>query len=721
MGPDVSPDKMLLWRVRLFGGPILIDRFGNETRRFRSQKVKALLAYLALHLGNSCPREVMYEALWPEEEHEIVANRFRVALASLRRQLEPEGTVFGSVLDVSEPRMVRLRSETVWCDAIEYEALWQSGRQQEALLLAREPLLPDIYEDWALDVRMRYELQGENLIPPKDDRSQPAGLLPALSAPLPPPLSQPKLMPSSLPLFLTHFFGRIEERRKLTELIHTHRLVTITGIGGMGKTRLATETTRQLASDCFFIALGPVADPTELPAAFLKPFGVSPEPGSTLEEQLGRLLNRRGETLVVLDSVEHLIDAVAAIAIRLLAIVPDLHLLVTSRQILNIPGEAILALAPLEAPGAPGSVERLMEYPAISLFVDRAANARPDFTLTPRNMEAIIEICARLEGIPLALELAAARITSQTLGQIAHSLRRNATDLKSQQRGLSERHRSLRIVMETSLELLPEEVRSFFFALARLDGDWTSEMAREFTGCERCEEYLDLLAASSLVARREDERLGVMRFSLMETIRQLALLTDPSAPPLSAWETEDNLVMNGSFEVDRPSASWLAVAGGAFAYPFIVPAGWQGIGSVNVNTPSYTAFPNGIPDGSNTAVVGDQTQSGRLFQDVAATLTAGHIYTLTAWVGNRANYTGSGRVLLETVTSHILADSGRVAPEEGRFEKVTINFTAQADTIGLGEGLRVVLERPDGAQANFDSVCLTVSIPDEQDYAAPSV
>src|SRR5579871_2577069 len=116
MMPDASPDIMPMWRVRLFGGPILIDRFGNEIRRFRSQKVKALLAYLALHLGSSCPREVMYEALWPEEDHEIVANRFRVTLASLRRQLEPEGMPFGAVLDVSEPRTVRLRQETVWCD-----------------------------------------------------------------------------------------------------------------------------------------------------------------------------------------------------------------------------------------------------------------------------------------------------------------------------------------------------------------------------------------------------------------------------------------------------------------------------------------------------------------------------------------------------------------------------------------------------------------------------
>ena len=232
-----------MWRVRLFGGPILVDRFGNETRHFRSQKVRAMLAYLALHLGSPCPREVLYEALWPEEEHEVVANRFRVALASTRRQLEPDPTPFGTVLDVSEPRMVRLRSETGSCDVFDFETLWRSGRKEEALRLTQQPLLPDNYEDWAINVRTHYEILAQSL--PLTNSSLSNQLLsnqslPNQSPPAPslsnqslsgentsgltvsPSMRQPSDFPSapqvdpdirSLPLYLTRFFGREEEQK----------------------------------------------------------------------------------------------------------------------------------------------------------------------------------------------------------------------------------------------------------------------------------------------------------------------------------------------------------------------------------------------------------------------------------------------------------------------------------------------------------------------------
>jgi predicted ATPase len=695
--------------VRLFGGPVLEDRFGREIRHFRSQKVKAMLAYLALHLGSACPREVLYEALWPEEEQQIVANRFRVALASLRRQLEPEGTPFGSVLDVSEPGMVRLRSEAVSCDVFQFEALWRAGRRAEALPLAQEPLLPGNYEEWAISVRLHYELLMQDISPSEEESSKPSAPHPAPPAANPIPATHPEPRVHSLPLFLTRFFGREREKRQLRELIRENRLVTVTGIGGIGKTRLATETARERMQECFFVALGPISDSTRLDETILKSLGVSVGTTFSLEAHISRLLEHRGETLLILDSTEHLTDAVASLALRLLEQVPDLHLLVTSRQLLEIPGEAVLALMPLETPYSPTSPEKLRDYPAVSLFVDRATNARPDFTLSARNAEAIAEICTRLEGIPLSLELAAARITSQTPGQIAHALRQSFTDLKSHQRGLSERHRSLRTVIETSLQLLPEEVRAFFFALALFQDGWTIEMAQTMTGCEWCEEFLQLLAAASLVERREDERLGVIRFSFRETVRQFALQHNLNAEPLPEWDSADNLIVNGSFERDRPNPSWLTVSGGMFAYPFIVPFGWRGVGSVNVNTPSYAAFPNGIPDGANTAAVGDQTRSGRLFQDVPAQLIVGTTYTLSAWVGNRASYTGSGRVRLETAAGHLLADSGIVTPAEGAFQKVTLTFTAQSDTVGLGEGLRVVLERAEGTQANFDGVRLTAS------------
>lgn len=152
-----------IWQVRLFNGPILVDASGNETRRFRSHKVGALLAYLALKLGRPCPREELYEALWPEEATAAVANRFRVTLASLRRHLEPEGVVIGAVLDVSEPGRVRLRAETVTCDAGEYERLLRNGQNEQAARLVTGPLLPGFYEEWAVAEQARYELLTEDL------------------------------------------------------------------------------------------------------------------------------------------------------------------------------------------------------------------------------------------------------------------------------------------------------------------------------------------------------------------------------------------------------------------------------------------------------------------------------------------------------------------------------------------------------------------------------
>lgn len=132
-----------LWRVLLFDGPALRTFSGEEVRRFRSQKIGALLAYLALRLGRHCPREELYAAIWPEEDDtQVVANRFRVALASLRRQMEPSGVPFGTVLDVSHANCVCLRNETVWCDAFAFEQALIDGRQEEAARLRRGRFFP---------------------------------------------------------------------------------------------------------------------------------------------------------------------------------------------------------------------------------------------------------------------------------------------------------------------------------------------------------------------------------------------------------------------------------------------------------------------------------------------------------------------------------------------------------------------------------------------------
>lgn len=511
---SLMPGASLLWRVRLIEGPVLETPSGEVTRHFRSQKVGALLAYLALRLGQPCPREELYFALWPEEDDmAAVSNRLRFTLASLRRQLEPPGVPFGSVLDVSDPGRIRLRSETVWCDVIACERAWKASRFSEAARLARGPLLPGYYDDWALTAQARFESLRDELakLPLLEDAQETPPLLKARD------FSAPRL-----PLYLTRFFGRETEQQQLLALLTDNRLVTLTGPGGIGKTRLAVEAAHQILSSCAFVPLADLPDPNRIAEAVLQALMVLPLVDADPVHQLIEVLHNRAPILLILDNAEHLLDQVSTLSLRLLEAVPDLRLLVTSRQRLEVVGEALFNLQTLEPPSFSAATERLMEFPAMALFLDRAKNARPDFTLTPRHAEAVVDICRRLEGMPLALELAAARITAQSPAQIAETLSISLIDLKSRQRGLSERHRSLRAAIQTSFDLLSPELQRFFAALSVFHGSWTMAAAHAVTECPQTEEFLEDLLVRSLVVTREDARGGPLRYAFLETLRQFA-------------------------------------------------------------------------------------------------------------------------------------------------------------------------------------------------------
>ena len=184
----------------------------------------------------------------------------------------------------------------------------------------------------------------------------------------------------------------------------------------------------------------------------LQAMGIVPQADAPTDAQLLRILNRRAPLLLILDNAEHIHEAVGAMTLHLLAHVPGLRLLVTSRQRLDIVGETVFLLKPLEVPPAPAQTERLLEFAAISLFVDRAKNVRPDFAITERNAPAVAAICLLADGIPLALELAAARIVMQTPAQIAEGMTSGLLRLRSQQRGLPARHRSLRASIQESYD-----------------------------------------------------------------------------------------------------------------------------------------------------------------------------------------------------------------------------------------------------------------------------
>ncbi len=494
----------IIWRVLLFDGPVLEDASGDQITRFKSAKVQSLLAFVALRLGKRCSREELAEALWPEESDErVVANRLRVALASLRRQLEPPGVLYGSVLDASIPGCIRLREETVWCDVASFEKLYARGNHHEAAALARGALLPGTYDDWARSDQIRLDILIEEL--------RGRRLPPRIADEVPLPLPQ-----SRLPLYLTKFFGREAERDEVIAKLSAHRLVTLTGPGGMGKTRLSVETARAFDLPAVFAALAEVTDPSLLPEAVLQSMGVEARAVGQLDEAV----QRRGPMLLILDNVEQIVEAAAELSLRLLQSAPDLRILVTSRQRLEVAGEVVIGIQPLAPPPDSTSEAQLTEFPSAKLFLDRAKAALPDFILLPHHVGPVIEICRKLDGVPLALELAAARVTAQSPAQIAISLAENLMELKSRQRGLSVRHRSLRAAIQGSFDQLSAESKEFFAALSVFHGGWTADAARAITLKDETRALLEELVIRSLVLVKEDA--DTVRFSFLETIRSFA-------------------------------------------------------------------------------------------------------------------------------------------------------------------------------------------------------
>nr|WP_246385334.1 AAA family ATPase [Armatimonas rosea] len=481
---------------------------GSEVRRFRSQRVAALLAYLCLHLGRDCPREELAEALWPDEDPQVTANRLRVSLTSLRHQLELPGMAPGSVLDATRAGYVRLRSESVWCDVAAFEKALKQGNPAEAAQLACGALLPGFYDEWILMERERLE-----------------ALRTSLPQVVPAPLATPEVttpVERRLPVALTRFFGRATEQERLTHALTEERLVTLVGLGGMGKSRLAVETARRLALPSVFVPLADLTEEARLGEFVLRALGASTQGEGDPLAALGTLLTHRGELLLILDNAEHLASEVAALTVTLLEKAPELRILATSRQPLGILGERVLTLEPLELPSAHATPERLLEFPSVALFCDRARQVRPDFVLTPRHTPALIAICQKLEGMPLALELAAARTRTQTPTQLAAALDESLLTLATTQRGLPERHRSLRAVVESSVAALDPALQAFFAALSVFQGGWTSEAAEAITGCPQTELFLEELTHHSLITLREDELSGTMRFGFLETLRLFA-------------------------------------------------------------------------------------------------------------------------------------------------------------------------------------------------------
>lgn len=342
--------------------------------------------------------------------------------------------------------------------------------------------------------------------------------------------------PNNLPRELTSFVGREREVAEVKRLLGMTRLLTLTGSGGVGKTRLVLRVASDLVGafpdGVWLVELAGLGDPTLVPQATASALGVREQPGRSLLDTLIDVMRPR-TCLLVLDNCEHLVAACATLANGLLRTCPGLTLLATSREPLGIAGESVWRVPPLTLPDGSGddaladSPSTLARYEAIRLFEERARAALPAFSLTNQNAPAVVQICRRLDGIPLAIELAAARSRGLAPEQLSTRLNDRFRLLTGGSRTALARHQTLRALVDWSYELLSEPERVLLQRLSVFAGGWTLDAAEVVCAGDDLEtgdvlELLLQLVDRSLVLAEDTDagRTPGVRYRLLETLRQ---------------------------------------------------------------------------------------------------------------------------------------------------------------------------------------------------------
>ncbi|MCV7312281.1 helix-turn-helix transcriptional regulator [Mycobacterium paraffinicum] len=341
---------------------------------------------------------------------------------------------------------------------------------------------------------------------------------PGLANDFPPLRGANDVANAHLPTQLTSFVGRGTQISDIGQILRDNRLVTLTGAGGVGKTRLAVQVAEQVADTfpggAWFVDLAPVTNPLVVPVTLARTLGLADQPGRSTTETVSKFVRDR-KMLLVLDNCEHLLDASAALVVALLDACPGVTVLATSREPIGVAGELTWRVPSLSGDGE-----------AFELFVDRARRTRPDFQPTEDNSAAIAEICLRLDGMPLAIELAAARTRALSLTQIVDSLHHNFRLLAGGARNAVRRQQTLRASIDWSHAMLTEPERILFRRLAVFMGGFDLDAAHAVgadAGVEHFQliDLLGLLVDKSLIVTEEID--GMMRYRLLETVRQYGL------------------------------------------------------------------------------------------------------------------------------------------------------------------------------------------------------
>ena len=523
LGNDVIVTRSGGYELRVEPGALDLHRFERLVAEARESAPPAAAENLreALALWRGPPLAEFAFEPWAQGEIGRLEER---RLAALQDRIEAD-LALGRAADLvgelerlvaEHPLLERLRGQLML-------ALYRSGRQAEALEAYRTGRAALVDE---LGIEPGPELRRlERAILDQD---------PELDVPPAPPDAPPK---PRLRTRSSSFVGRSREQREIHRLLGAPdvRLLTLTGAAGTGKTRLALEVTASLEAEfpdgVVLVELAPISAADLVATTIADALGLveRPERGS-LEALVGSLRGR--QALLVLDNFEHVLDAAPMLS-ELLTGAPGLKLLVTSRAPLDISEERIYPVPALQLPdpSRPVQVGRLRRTEAVRLFVARARDIRPDFELSELNADAIAELCVRLDGLPLALELAAARIKLLSPHEILERLAIRLEVLKAEPgAGLPERHRTLRAAIEWSYDLLGADEQALFTSLGVFVGGFTLDGAKAVAG----DLDLDLVTGvesllNNSLVRTEPMAAGEPRFGMLETIREYAVERLPSA------------------------------------------------------------------------------------------------------------------------------------------------------------------------------------------------
>jgi predicted ATPase/DNA-binding SARP family transcriptional activator len=575
-------------RITLLGGFAVSVEGTVAAPVWRLRKAKTTVKLLALAAGHRLHRDVLIEQLWPEADAAVGANNFHQALHAARRVVGAENLVLHvEIVVLGGGGSVAVDVDEFDAAAVRAAATGALEDFRRALALWSGELLPeDLYEDWAAPHRdrlngVRARLVGDlarvltadgvpdealALLEPLAverpfDEDVHRSLLAALAAsgrrwdaaaaferlrdglaesygvaPTPETAAvyrrlfvggapDPGTCPHNLPTLSTSFVGRHRELAELRRLLERTRLLTLTGPGGAGKTRLAVEIAHgQVASvrwadGVWLVELAGVTSGDGVPSAVGGALELPLEGNRPWIPALVDQLSSRA-ILLILDNCEHVLDAVVPLATELLARCPDLVVLATSREPLGLPGEIAWRVPSLELPGGDEAPDRLARLESVQLFVERARHASPSFVLDAATAPPVAEICRRLDGIPLALELAAVRVVHLSVAQLSARLGDALAVLSRRGPGHPDRQQTLAATLDWSHDLLLDDERVAFRRLAVFAGGFDLDAAASVSAISDVIDVLSRLVDKSLVTA--DTTGEVARFRMLEVVRQYA-------------------------------------------------------------------------------------------------------------------------------------------------------------------------------------------------------